>query len=138
MQGRSWMAALTVAVGIALPLARPAQAGEKPATKTNTVYLQLRIAGLDRGGCDVEVKPSNSACQFKTVRQHVDQSGKQVVRIDNVTTTSADRECGFSITIREAGQANRTVRRGLRLAAPETADYTAMECFISLLQARQG
>ncbi|WP_406696898.1 hypothetical protein V5E97_38525 [Singulisphaera sp. Ch08] len=131
MQGRSWMAALTVAVGIVLPLARQANADEKPATKGNTVYLQLRIAGLDRDGCDVEIKPSHSGCQFRTVRQHVDQTGLQTLRLDDVKTSSADRECAFSITIREAGQATRTVRRGLRLAAPETAPFSTMECFIS-------
>lgn len=131
MQGRSWMAALTVAVGIVLPLARPAMAAEKPATKSNTVYLQLRIAGLEREGCDVEVKPGHPGCQFSTVRKHVDGTGLQTLRLDDVKTSSADRECAFSITIREAGQATRTVRRGLRLAAPDTAPYSLMECFIS-------
>ncbi|SIO65624.1 hypothetical protein SAMN05444166_7766 [Singulisphaera sp. GP187] len=131
MQGRSWMAALTVAVGIVLPLARSANADEKPATKTNTVYILLNIAGLDAEGCDVEIKPGHSGCQFRPIRQHVNQGGQQTVRLTDVKTSSADRECAFSITIREAGQANRTFRRGLRLASPETAPYSAMECFIS-------
>lgn len=137
MQGRSWMAALTVAVGTVLPLAQPASAGDKPATQSSNqtpkskVYLLLNIAGLDRDGCDVEIKPGNSGCQFRPVRKHVDADGKQRILLEDVTTTSPDRECAFAITIREPGQANRTVQRGLRLAAPETASYSLIQCFIT-------
>lgn len=131
MQGRSWMAALTVAVGTVLPLAQPASAGDKSATRNSKVVVSLIIAGLERGGCDVEIKPGHSGCQFRPVRKHVDSDGKQQVLLEDVSTTSADRECALAITIREPGQANRTVQRGLRLAAPNTADYSRIQCFIT-------
>lgn len=142
MQSRSWMAALFVVGGTVLPLAHagsapapapaPTPAGDKPASpKSSTVYLLLRIAESGREGCDVEIKPGNSGCHFQPVRKHVDAEGKLTVRLDDVTTNSADRECAFSITVREPGQANRTVQRGLRLAAPGTASYSSIECYIS-------
>jgi hypothetical protein len=124
MQGRSWMAALTVAVGTVLPLAQPASAGDKPATQNSSkVDVLLNIAGLQRDGCDVEIKPGHSGCQFRPVRKHVNADGKQRVLLEDVRTTSADRECAFAFTIREPGQSNRTVQRGLRLAAPESGPY---------------
>jgi hypothetical protein len=134
------MAALIVAGGTVLPFAHagsapapaPAQAEDKPASPKNaTVFLLLRIAESGREGCDVEIKPGHSGCHFQPVRKHVDAQGKLTVRIDDVTTTSADRECAFAITVREPGQANRTVRRGLRLPPPGTTAYPSIECYIT-------
>jgi hypothetical protein len=151
MQGRSWMAALTLVAGL-IPvsaLATTTQAEDKPATSASTgtsaganadggataseeasagkkaafgtqvhkVKLELRIAGLGPKGCDVEIKPGHAGCRFETKTRHVDAHGWATILLNDIQTQSADRDCTFAITIREPGQAERTVRRGLRLGA---------------------
>jgi hypothetical protein len=115
MSGRSWMAALTLATGILSTAARaddgsgtvtpPAQATPPATTATapGTIYkvqLALRVAGLTSRGCDVEVKPAHPGCSFKTVVEHVGPDGMANLRLDDVRTVSADRDCTFAITIR--------------------------------------
>ncbi len=126
MRGRSWMAALAIAAGLGHA---PAVAGDSPApiagsntaegspaaTKPCTVKLDLRIAGLRADGCDVEIKPGHPGCKFPAVTRHVKMNGLESLLMKDVRTLSADRDCTFAITIREPGQADRTVRRGLRL-----------------------
>jgi len=135
MQGRSWMAALTVVAGIMIPQSLPRTASaegknaEKP-TQRSQVVLKLRILGLNREGCNVEIKPANTGSKFSTIRQHVPAQGVQDFHIKDVSTSSADRECSIAITIQEPGQRMRTVRRGLRLAAPESGTASVLECFI--------
>lgn len=117
MQGRSWMAALTLAVGSASTFALPALAADKPAAASK-VNLLLRVAGLKRGGCDVVIKPGFVG-SFRPVTRHIDLRGELNLTIDDVSTDSADRECDFAITIREPGQRDKTFHRGLRLSAPQ-------------------
>ena len=76
MQGRSWMAALALAAGVALVAARPAtRAGETPAV-VNKVTLDLRIAGLGPKGCEVEIKPGHPLCDSsRSRRRHVRRQG---------------------------------------------------------------
>ncbi len=157
MQGRSWMAALTLTanallgliLGLGLPVASraddpqttptPAPAATATATETapSKVVLDVRIAGLGPGGCDVEVAPGSSDCQFRPVTHHVaphDYSSGKKISLNDVRTTGADRYCIFSITIREPGQPVKTVRRGLRLVAMSTdRQDTAqlLNCFFS-------
>jgi len=135
MQGRSWMAALTVVAGIMLPhsLPRTASAEGKTAEKStqrSQVVLNLAILGLSSQGCHVEIKPANTGSRFTPIRQHVSAQGTQKIHLKDVSTSSADRECSIAITIHEPGQRMRTVRRGLRLAAPESGTASVLECFI--------
>jgi hypothetical protein len=135
------MAALTIAAGVftvtALSIAAPvqdnpadgapasasgaAEGGAVEKTKANPnahkVKLELRIAGLGPQGCDVEIKPGHPGCKFQTKTRHVDARGWATLLFNDVQLLNADRDCTFAITIREPGQAERTVRRGLRLAA---------------------
>ena len=155
MQGRSWMAALTLTtnallgliLGLGLPVASraddpkttptPAPAATATETAPSKVVLDVRIAGLGPGGCDVEVAPGSSDCQFRPVSLHIapqDYSFGKKIPLNDVRTTGADRYCIFSITIREPGQPVKTVRRGLRLVAmssdrQDTAQL--LNCFLS-------
>ena len=136
MPGRSWMAASTLSAGLGLGLTPglSARAGDPPApspnagassvtaveSKPHTVKLELRIAGLRLGGpgCDVDIKPGHPGCKFRPLlNQHVEPRGVATIIVSDVRTRSADRDCTFAITVREPGQAERTLHRGLRLSA---------------------
>jgi hypothetical protein len=156
MQGRSWMAALTVASAMIAVLeivpsaradepktttkiaAKPEKKAESkkakatPSAPTYVVRLDLKIAGLSGKGCDVEIKPGNAGCKFKAVTQHIDSDGTASVKFKDVETESADRDCTFAITVREPGQAEKTVKRGLRLKAPSPdSPAQSLDCFLS-------
>ena len=161
MRVRSWMAALaliagtSIAVGRAMPASSPPEAhgqdrsqqaeqaparsqpvDSKPADKPiKVVLLNLKIAGLSREGCDVEVKPGNASCRFQAINmswtggklvrakdgvQHVSSAGDAVLELHDVELRGADRTCTVAITVRESGQAPKTVYRGFRL--PPRAD----------------
>lgn len=134
MQGRSRMAALTLVAGIALTLATPAQAVDK--LVVSEVRLELRIAGLRRGGdgCDVEVKPGHAGCKFQKVTQHVTSDGVATVKLKNVESTGSDHDCAFTITVKESGHPDKTIHRGMRLNPPEPgklATVPTLSCFVS-------
>ncbi len=132
MQGRSWMAALTLVAGIIGAPEVPSKAEAPPAG--HKVSLRLNIAGLGRGGCDVDVKPAHAGCKFRPRVQHVGSDGKIQIELDDVRSTGADRDCSFAITIREPGHADKTVRRGFQLAAPvagRPAVAQAFDCYLS-------
>lgn len=113
------------------PTARSQTADSKPAEKPiKAVLLNLKIAGLSREGCDVEVKPGNASCRFEAIyttrtggrvvrandgAQHVSSVGDAVLELQNVELRGADRTCTVAITVRESGQAPKTVYRGFRL-----------------------
>ncbi len=156
MRARSWMAALaliagtSIAVGRAMPASGPAdeqgqrqsQPADQPVARLQTsdrkpadkpikaVLLNLKIAGLSREGCDVEVKPGNASCRFQAINmswtggklvrakdgiQHVSSAGDAVLELQDVELRGADRTCTVAITVRESGQAPKTVYRGFRL-----------------------
>ena len=168
MRARSWMAALaliagtSIAVGHAMPALSPtddqvkdqppAKAGETtrqeavadstpPDSIIEAVRLNLKIAGLGREGCDVEVKPANASCKFRVVplskdrasaakskraELHVSSEGDAVLELREVELRGADRTCAVAITVREAGQEPKTVYRGFRIASrPEPRGATA-------------
>lgn len=132
MQGRSRMAALTLVAGTALTLAAQAMAADT--VVASQVRLELAIAGLNRGGCDVEVKPGHSGCKFQTLTQHIGQGGKATLTLKNVECSGTDRDCAFVITIKESGHADKTIHRGLRLSTPEEgkpATVPTLSCFVS-------
>jgi hypothetical protein len=141
------MAALTLATGILSTAVRaddssgtvmpPAQA-TPPATTaaipgaTYKVQLALRVAGLTSRGCEVEVKPAHPGCSFKTIVEHIGPDGMANLRVDDVRTVSADHDCTFAITIREAGQTARTVYRGMRLSPSRNGRGPLfLECILS-------
>ena len=179
MRARSWMATLaliagtSIAVGRALPASsatddqgqRQAKQADRPAPMSSTsdpkpadkpikvILLNLKIAGLGREGCEVEVKPGNASCRFQTINltrtggkmvrakdgaQHVSSIGDAVLELQNVELRGADRTCTVAITVRESGQAPKTVYRGFRLPPrPEAGAQAAADpvptftCYLS-------
>ena len=130
MQGRSWTAALTLVAGALLIAGPSARADDPPAPRK--VTLDLAIDGLGAGGCDIEIKPGHAGCHFKPVSRHL-ASAKAAIDLDDVRTTSVDRDCVFAITIREPGQQPRTVHRGLRLSKPtpgRPASAQILTCYL--------
>ncbi len=145
MQGRSWMAALTLVAGLApastfggAPAGSiiSAEAGStsnnEATTSTNVVKLKLRIAGLGSNGCQVEIKPGHPGCQFQPLTEQVKSDGALDLDLKDVRTLNADRDCTFAITIKEPGQPVRTVRRGLRVSASkEKGQLSSLTCYLS-------
>lgn len=149
MQGRSWMAALTLTLalsagdlaGLSHPLRAAEGDGDAKAPTTappvigaaHTVKLELRIAGLSVNGpgCEVVIQPGHPGCKFKAVQRHVDSRGYDTVVIKDAIARNADRDCTFAITIREPGQPERTVRRGLRLSIEDGAAGQSLTCYLS-------
>lgn len=158
MPGRSWTAALTLAAGLVAPAfgddrnpsgpvaprsnpspsanptgatVAPATAGPKAPDDARTVMLELRIAGLQAKGCDVEIKPSHAGCAFRSLTKHVDQKGYLDIVLDDVQSRSADRDCTFAITIKEPGQPVRTTHRGFQLKLPGVVSTQTMTVFLS-------
>jgi hypothetical protein len=144
MQVRSWKAAFvfTFAASLAAGAAGVARAQEpaasdrpkvatevrekaeskesekRPASaQARAIELNLMIAGLGRDGCDVEVKPGTRSCRFQPQTQHVASHGKASLVFRDVEFRGADRNCSFAITVREAGQAPRTIYRGFRMSS---------------------
>jgi hypothetical protein len=100
------------------------------------VVVEFRISGLGPGGCDVEIAPGSSECQFRTMTQHItpqDVAYGKKVTLDDVRTSGLDRYCIFAITIREPGQPAKIVRRGLRLVGTTGRQETAqvLPCYVS-------
>ncbi len=99
----------------------------RTATKSTTpvipiVHLNLRIAGLGREGCEVEVKPGNASCKFgiRNVTengevfekgaegpQHVPSTGYAYVDLRDLELRGADRVLTVAVTVREPGQCER-------------------------------
>ncbi len=164
MQLKSWMATLVLAAGSTVLLDLPVRAqqagpdqeqakaespdqakakGESRATGkpaqapgAHPVELNLLIAGLGREGCEVEVKPGNRGSRFQPQSQHIGASGKASFVFRDVEVRGADRNCSFAITIRESGQAPKTIYRGFRIAsrlAPSTSPTTAQSftCYMN-------
>src|SRR4051812_41000377 len=155
MQVKSWKAALVLAAS--LTAAAPFVAGaDNPAAaqdRTNVsetgvkteprdgsskgasssgqpVELNLMIAGLGRDGCDVEVKPGTRSCKFQPQTQHVGSQGKANLVFRDIEFRGADRNCSFAITVRETGQAPRTIYRGFRMPhRVDSARATAPQAF---------
>ncbi len=132
MQGRSWMAALTLAAATAATIGTASFAGQ-PTPIKQTVRLSLRIDGIKREG-SVVVKPGHPGCRFRPVTEIV--RGGSMINLPpiEVETLSADLDCCFAITLKEPGQPDKTVRRNLRIVpaaegrpvAPQT-----LTCLIS-------
>lgn len=138
MPSRSWMAALTIALTVAATFGSPVRADDDPVA--NTVRLELQIAGLGPEGCAVEVRPAHPGCQFAELVARVDSSrvgSSRTVRLPpfviDARSSSADRDCTFAITIREADRPPMTFRRGVRLlpqVAGQPAPVRTLTCYL--------
>jgi hypothetical protein len=120
------------------PAAR-ARAAE-PKTKGtffSAVQLNLVIAGLGLDGCEVDVKPANPGCKFRVASsQHVPSHGRATVDLRDVELRGADHTCTIAITLRESGQAPKTIYRGFRLTtrptpAPANSTIPSFTCYLS-------
>jgi hypothetical protein len=154
MQGRSWMAALTLAASALLGLvlgfgpagasraddakSTPIPATAPPVENTpaaSRVQLNLDIAGLGPQGCDVEIAPGHMGCQFRPVSFHLSrhEANNKKILFEDIQTTGSDRYCIFAITIREPGHPVKTIRRGLRLVAPSSQPSPSqlLFCYLS-------
>jgi len=128
------MAALVGVAGTMLLLSACTRVHAEDRIVVKKVTLELRIAGLGREGCDVEIKPGHPGCRFEKVLQHVETRGEESVVIKDLECRNADRDCSFVITVKEPGQLDSTVRRGFRLAAPDPdrpAQAPSFACFIN-------
>jgi hypothetical protein len=160
MQIKSWAVAVAIIAGLTFavsqvlamkpaepagdpPAAPPAKAAEAASTdstapktslKTPLIKLSLNVTGLDRGGCDVEIKPGNAACKFRPVSKiHVTSDGKAEIELRNVEIRGSDRLLSVVITIREAGQQSKEVYRAFRLSARQAtaASPPLFGCYVS-------
>jgi hypothetical protein len=142
MQGWSRMAALTLVAAstfVATVSSRETLAGDEPAkaqpTAQGKVNVKLVISGLKASDFEVEVKPGNGACSFKTQTTKIAGNAESYVEVKlnalDVITTSADRECSLAITIKEAGQVDRFARRGFRLSSSPSTKAQAMTYYLN-------
>jgi hypothetical protein len=155
MRARSWMAALalvagtSIAVGRAMPALVMSQApakkktedtakakspsksaGAKPAgIRVPSAQLDLVVAGLGDGGCEVQIKPGNGSCKFSPIykkrgqnHQFIPSGGYASIELRDIELRGADRTITVAVTIREKGQAPKTFYRGFRLKAKPDAN----------------
>jgi hypothetical protein len=137
------MAALTL-VGMLVGAQAPAVVAAEPPTVKQKVILSLRLDGLSANGGDIEIKPGHAGCRFETIKFQTKThpksfDGKIYLDPIEVESLGADRNCSFAITLKEAGQPDKTVHRTLRLVAPaelkaadaKTAKPQELTCYLS-------
>jgi len=131
MQGRSWMAALTLVAASAGALAPSTSRAGDPTPIRQKVKLTLRLDGIvaDKG-VELVIKPGHPGCRFKPITRPIKGDGKidDIPPIE-VETFSADRDCSFAITLKEPGQPEKTVRRNIQLVP--AAEPQALMCYVS-------
>jgi hypothetical protein len=112
--------------------------GDTPAL-ANTVRLEIQISGLGANGGKVTIKPAHPGCKFKPVTIPIAKGAStDVLKLDPIavsaSTTSADRDCSFEITLTEPGREPKTFRRGLRLNPPiagaTIAPSRTLKCYL--------
>ena len=114
--------------------------GQPAPTVENTVRLEIEIAGLGPDGAKVVVKPAHPGCRFKEKTETIPKgAGGEVAKVKPFTvvasTTAADRDCSFQITVTEPGKEPRTFRRGLRLNPPaasaKATPVRTLKCYLA-------
>ena len=136
LQAAGWGLA---AIGmVSFSAAASAGDGETPAV-ANTVRLEIQLAGLGANGGKITIKPAHPGCKFKPVAIPIAKgTAGDVVKLEPISvaasTTSADRDCSFEITLTEPGRETKTFRRGLRLNPPAagvtTAPSRTLKCYL--------
>jgi hypothetical protein len=119
----------------------PQAIADEPAPIKKKVQLTLKFDGLSaKEGGEAEIKPSHAGCKFETIKfktkGHPRTGAGGEISLDpiEVETKTADGNCSFTITLKEAGQPDKTVRRNLRLTPlveGQAAKPQAMMCYIS-------
>lgn len=134
MQSRLRMAALAIAATVIWGPA--AFAGSAPVE--NKIHLDLQITGLGHDGCVLEIKPAHPSCTFPKIRKTIRASEiSDPLRLSvNVVaqSSSADRDCSFTIIVKEPGRPSSTFLRGVRLAPVVTgqpAPLQSLHCFLN-------
>ncbi|WP_165066790.1 hypothetical protein [Paludisphaera rhizosphaerae] len=94
----------------------------KATPKGRTIALKLVVSDVGSKGCEVEVKPANPSCVFKTQSFHLDPltglgESKKLVTLTDVDIRGADRNCAVAVTVRQDGLPPKTIYRGFRVAA---------------------
>jgi hypothetical protein len=159
MQKKTWaavfaaIAGTSVAVSQAMPKSSGEMSDDPPATApaksletlpSNTgtpknglsvplIKLSLVVAGLEHGGCDVDVKAGNAGCKFRPVSMLHVSKRESTIDLRDVEMRSSDRLLSVAITIHEAGQQPRTIYRAFRLSAKSATAATppTIACFVS-------
>ena len=131
MQGRSWMAALTlVAASVGVSALTSARAGD-PTPVKQKVKLTLRLDGIvAEKGVELVIKPGHPGCRFKPIVRPIKGDGNitDIPPIE-VESFAADGDCSFAITLKEPGQPEKTVRRNIQLVP--AAEPQALMCYVS-------
>ena len=104
----------------------------------NTVKLDLQVSGHAGEGFELEIKPSHAGSKFEPKKLRVEKtSAASPARLNTITldatSTAADRDCSFTINVREPGRPARTYRRSVRLAAAEPGQpkpVVSMKCYL--------
>jgi len=114
----------------------PSVQDQKSTPNTQTVELNLLIAGLGQDGCEVEIKPGNRSCRFQPQHLRVESQGKAKFMFRDIELRGADRNCTFAITVHETGQASRTIYRGFRIASrpapgPASQGAQSFTCYMN-------
>ena len=145
MQVRSWMAALVVVAGtvgfqrieVNAQGTSPGQAPQPNGKQTkgqdtakakardespetpDSYAVKTRAASRRPGPVRLRCpgQSGNRSCRFRPQTSHVEADGAASFLFRDVELRGADRNCMFSITIRESGQEARTVYRGFRIPA---------------------
>ena len=144
MQGWSRMAALTLVAALTSTLAlvpRIAHAfddapKQRPAVQ-GKVTLNLVITGLKTGsqGSEVEIRPGNGASSFKPQVCKIPAGDDSFVQLKInellISTTSPDRDCSLTITLKETGQTERFTRRGFRLNSDASTKPQVMTYYLN-------
>ena len=123
--GPAWRS-VTIAIAAATAMmsaltANPTAAQAAPPT-TNQIEMELKISGTGGNGFELEIRPGHRACSFQTIKKTIDPGREQMtIKIDRFVaeSISPDRDCCFEIVIREPGQADRAIKRGVRLDKPK-------------------
>ena len=134
MQGWSWMAALTL-VAATVGATAPATHAADPTPIKQKVKLQLRLDGIvAKEGAEVTIKPGHPGCKFKAVTKTVKGDCTVPLDVFDVETVTADRDCSFSITLKEPGQPDKTVRRSIQIepnVEGKPAKSQTLSCFVT-------
>jgi hypothetical protein len=114
----------------------PSVQEKKSTPNTQTVELNLLIAGLGQDGCEVEIKPGNRSCRFQPQHLRVESQGKAKFMFRDIELRGADRNCTFAITVHETGQASRTIYRGFRIGSrltpgPASQGAQSFTCYMN-------
>jgi hypothetical protein len=114
------------------PPGSPTQNRKASGSHYPTIQIVLAVAGLGSEGCDVEIKPANPSCKFRSpAPQHVPSSGQVKINLRDVELRGADKTCTIAITVREPGQPAQTIYRGFRPGSFKSGPVPSFACYIS-------